>query len=716
MAIETIIKQVNEDAGTNGKSLEQTVKDACATCYTEPKVPEEEFLKVVQKYDPNFKPISDADERKRRAALTKEAREKVQAYVLHHGTSDALGVKVPEGKRIARHHYILLRGKSLEEKQKLVDILLGGDKRAVGDLIYGFLTARKEELYALREKSDEELLKTFFEHKDTIDLIAELQKVIPECEFATPEQEKLVNEMRDQMASFAGLANHIDLIASPYYAKFPCEKLNMKPENSALLRAELGGLSTAYGEKRDKHTEGPAADLGFAWSGVGIFRIQLRDWKIEKMVEEVGGDLETCIWADAFGNLKTRDDAGEELSEHKPIVVNIPGKGIKVLMIDSQNPMEGQPYEATGKDLQQYMERANDLARTALDKANPFFISKFTGSKQFDAMSAKQKEVDDLVKNLEHPLKDHPESAEKTMRAIAELGKACMEYLEYKKGQGLEIDKKNGLPIGRSENERNRIASAQKAMETFELLNFQFTCQVDPASAARALEQGKRRQDAQKAAEKAAKEKAEQEKAKKEAERKAQAEEKVLQEEDRCKSTPEEMKAFAEAYGEMPACKPSNAGDALPRMQNELKTLVGRMAMYGYKNEPIGENTQSTFLETMAKMVLFNYVLKERVANGQTGDNIEAGPVETSLVKFKYGSTVAKLKDSAEFKEVIGKITPARIEKFLKDSEAKSKDFEKIVRGALFQTKEIAPAKQADQPQAQAQKEKEVSKGNGIVK
>ena len=115
-------------------------------------------------------------------------------------------------------------------------------------------------------------------------------------------------------------------------------------------------------------------------------------------------------------------------------------------------------------------------------------------------------------------------------------------------------------------------------------------------------------------------------------------------------------------------------------------------------------------------MVLFNYVLKERVANGQTGDNIEAGPVETSLVKFKYGSTVAKLKDSAEFKEVIGKITPARIEKFLKDSEAKSKDFEKIVRGALFQTKEIAPAKQADQPQAQAQKEKEVSKGNGIVK
>ena len=50
------------------------------------------------------------------------------------------------------------------------------------------------------------------------------------------------------------------------------------------------------------------------------------------------------------------------------------------------------------------------------------------------------------------------------------------------------------------------------------------------------------------------------------------------------------------------------------------------------------------------------------------------------------------------------------IEKFLKGNEAKSKDFEKMVRGALFQTKEITAAKQADQPQAQTQKEKEVLK------
>ena len=86
-------------------------------------------------------------------------------------------------------------------------------------------------------------------------------------------------------------------------------------------------------------------------------------------------------------------------------------------------------------------------------------------------------------------------------------------------------------------------------------------------------------------------------------------------------------------------------------------------------------------------------ILKERAANGQDADPITAGPVEKAL-NADIPGTISKLTNSETFKEAIGKVTPARIESFLKGNEARGKEFESIVLNTMFPAKVNAPENQ----------------------
>lgn len=134
----------------------------------------------------------------------------------------------------------------------------------------------------------------------------------------------------------------------------------------------------------------------------------------------------------------------------------------------------------------------------------------------------------------------------------------------------------------------------------------------------------------------------------------------------------------------MPACRPGTAGPAIERLQQEAPDAVDMLARFAGKNIGMKEGYANQARESMAKIVLFDYVLRERLVKGQNGDTVMAGTVETAL---NNGFTASYLAQSAEFREAIGKITPARLEAFLNDDESRNRKFDAVVQNVLAPVK-----------------------------
>ena len=123
-----------------------------------------------------------------------------------------------------------------------------------------------------------------------------------------------------------------------------------------------------------------------------------------------------------------------------------------------------------------------------------------------------------------------------------------------------------------------------------------------------------------------------------------------------------------------------------------------QLAKLAGKNFQIGPGYAANIRENMARVVLFDYVLRERAVNQQTGETISAGPVEQAM---NDGFTVGKLAKSPLFQDAIGKLTPARIEAFLNNNEARSPKFNEIVQNTLSPAKVNVADNQPVQQQLQ---------------
>ena len=693
MSREMIHKEVlkHEDQLRNGQITEETLRNNIReVCFVEPKVPEAAFLEVVRQYDPNFAPIPDGPERQKRAEITRKAQEGVLRQEFHIINPMHPGLKIPPEARPLRHHNILFRGGTLEEKQKMADLLYLGTKKDMGEYIYNRLGARKEELLSLLEMNDEQLVDQYFRYADDIELISELQVAMNECEF-TPEQAEDIQVLMNNMSRFTVLGNRVDLMSSPYYAKYPCEQIEMSAEKSALFEVDLANLAMGAGEVVSNSTNaeyigGPTDMLGRDYRGLQTFTLSAANIQVENYLNAFGVTFDTVSWAVPTGAISTDGLVLDKLFEQEPIFVNIPGVGVKALCNTSTNSRDCKVEEASDQVLSQYMQNRTKAVRTRAEDANPFFLSVFTGSSQYNAMLKHMKEAEKALQKLTYPLDMESDEVRKAVESIQKLEEAQKAYMKRKEDQGLERDKFGRL-VGRTENEINRLAVAREAETLAKTLRFQLGYQLDPASAQQRMEKGveaiKKQYEAEEKARKAEEMKRTAQ-AKKEAKPAAPA---TLTEEELSQSTKEQLNEFGKVYSTMQPCKGSDAGEALGKLQKELPMSVNLLAARAGMNKVLSESAQKDIRVVMAKLVLFNHALRERAANNDlNSENIIAGPVEKALNEGG-AEIINKFANSDGFAKAIGKVTPARIENFLKGNEARDKEFGELVLSALFPAK-----------------------------
>ena len=689
---------LNKEIGKYEKALqnneitaEQLMQDLRDVCFAEPKVDAKEFLDVVHQYDKNFAPIPEGAEVQKRTEIMKKAQEGVLKQAMHESV-DTSGLKLPDGQdQIARHHRIPLRDGTQAQKQEMLDLLTSGDKKAVGEYIYNRLGAHKEELLSLLDMNDEQLVENYFRYADDISLIAELQKWNDECEY-TPEQARDMQELFDNMGRFAGLPLRVDLVANPYYAKYPIESMKVPEDNLLEFDGMMANLAVGAGERvnntaEEEYLSGPTQMLGRDYYGVRIFMSSAASKQIEDYMVPFGKKPTEFLWADPKGTQLTYVDVPGNLLEGKLVFASIPGVGAKAFYNTATNPLDFKLEEAPNAVINRYMQTASQNAREQVEKANPFFLSVFSGSKEFNALEKYMKEAEKTQKALEgmtYPLDREDPRVQKAVEAIVALGKAHEAYMQRKEGQGLERDGKGRL-IGRTENEVKRLAAADKAEDMYKSLKFQMEYQLSPEST-----HGRMQKDA---ADLKAKRAAEDARIRNEAPKsKTVATEVInpLTEAEKSKSTKQEM-LDKSVYATMPPCKGSNAGEALGQLQKDVAGSVNMLAARAGANKEMSTSVQNDMRVHMAKLVLFDYVLRERAANNAdpTAENLVAGPLEQSLNQSKGATTEAinKLAKSDAFKEAIGKVTPARMEAFLNNKESRSKDFDKVVQSALSPAK-----------------------------
>jgi hypothetical protein len=704
MPLETIYTRVLAHSGDidSGKvTIESVLDDIYKVYFAKPKVPDSKFLDVCRKYDPNFAPISSKTEREARAALTERVREGFRAQTIHQYDNIDPRIQKQYGESILRHHRILFRGLTVEAQEQLAQMLASGDEKALGQYFAERVLSKKDELLSMLYMSDAELVDHFFQNKDLLDLVKEMQGY-RDLGY-TEEQQQSYQELFNHMSALENLAMRMDLVSSPYYANFPCERFEMDPDAAMSFYQDMIDVALNYGEsvgnadsrlsdgvqvEGNDGVAGPTYEFASGFNALRGMTMSVLDQNLLNFVRTYGADkTRDCVWAYENGRVGPYTKVMEALDRHQMIFVDIPGEGTKALHGVGDGFANRKPVEATPEEVRQHMLHVAEKGVKRVDEANPFFLAKFTGSAQYNQMAAQHKAVKEMVKELKFPLGEAEYQAAK--KAVEALQQSTDQYLGYKRGQKLQEDKGTGLLIGRSANERRRLAAAQDALKLAEMLDFLIQYQKDPADTSRYMQQ--------------------QEAARQEALRRPRVEPvpvskaEAYAEEELSKTTKEELQPKVEQYEKMPKCQPSDAGPAMNQLQNDLPGAVNQVIKFTGMTKKLGANTSAQIKESVARMLLFDYVLRERAANGEVG---KEGPVKAGVVEKALNDQLispSKLARSPEFDKAFGKFTPARAEAFLKGDESRTNAFDAVVLSVLSPVKANAMANQPAQPQAKTE-------------
>lgn len=688
--------QYNNDLRNGTIQKETILENIRNISFSEPKTPKAEVLKLLQKYDPEFAPVTSEEEIQRRRQLTQQAQEGIM-NLISNWMKPVNVVSSIDYSQVKRHHSLLLQECTTAEDQKSMEkMLYGTNKQARTDYYFERFSKMRRDLFAMLEMNDEQLLEHFFQHSTDLELAINLETILLECDFDKGQLEDL-QPFFDKQTELTVLKNRIDLISSPFYAEFPCERLNVSAAYAQLLKAEMDQLALQYGENVAVYgagagLSGPTSEMMQTYSNIQAFALGILENQVNEFLKPHGSDLMKAHFATISGKAQSNHEVLDNLQKDGLVFFSVPGKAVTALYNASTNPRVCQPAEATPEVIKENLLRQASSSLNQINKANPFLLSVFTGSKQYDRMARQFKTVRQSLTNLEHPLS--PEAAEQQLEALMKLGASCNEYLEYKKAQGLE--EVDGVLQGRSDNERTRIAAAMEAKAVVDALTFQMQYYINPELAGVTIETAHQERQEQLEAKQR-----EQMRLRAEREQKLASQEKKeeLKEQDKSTASREEMYSWANGYKTMPACAHSDIGDALEKARQGMYSNAGMIAMIATRNQPIPESYANNARVSIARMVLFNCALRERQLNAGA-DPIVAGPIERQLGIEKF---VYKLAESEEFKKLIGDVTPARLEAFLKNHEEKMQKFDAVVLNAL------APEQSRNLAAQPTQKELEVS-------
>ena len=687
-------------------TFEQLLEESFNTCYGKPQVSEAAFLDMCRKADPNFAPIADKEERRARAALTEKARDAFREIIRRnfYTISPALRNEYQQqhSVQIPRHYLCFLQEYKTEEEQRAVlQVLDGNDQKAKANLLDKHLLSRKDEILGMLDLEGEALVESYKRNYTALTLLTELE-MCKGYEYTT-EQQQSYNELRDYMSLMLAVVNRMNLMASGYYANYPCERMDLSEDAVNTLFAIGGTVSRLGGESTGGETFkngearpiGPTYDFVTSFTALASVNAGLLEKRLEAFAKANGADAKSCIWASESGKVDEYNNAMRGLYEHELLFVNIPGVGLKVLHNAGQGFMNCVPKEASEQEIYERMCRVSENGVKRVDEANPFFLATFTGSSQFNRMAAQHKAVKKMMTDLTPPFNDD-KVYQDAKKALKDLRALTDEYLAYKKGQGLEPDKQTGLLIGRSANEKRRLAAAEDAIKLADALNLILQSQKEPQEAVKFVEQREAERQAQ------IKAKRDQERAMAAEARKNMPKAKVpFAQEELSKTSAEELEPIVEKYQKIPTCAPSDAGDGLYKLQRDIpNNIVRQVIKYAGLKTQYPEHIMNSCKVNVARIVLFDYMLWERQAySGNTnGDGkIVAGPVERAYNEHRISAE--KLVKTAEFDKIFGKFTPARFEKFLVDDESRKHKFDKAVLSLLAPVKENDGNQPAKQPQ-----------------
>ena len=215
MPLEVISKNVDDywkDIHSGNITIDQVLDTVYSACYGKPKVPESTFLKICRQGDPNFAPISSAEERQARAALTERVREGFREQIKHEFYAVSPEVMAEYQKQYGQHFprlffHFFRDCKTVEEQRELAQRLghTGGEE--MGKLFAERVLSKKDELLAMRRLSDAELVESYFKNKDLLDMVFEMQQY-KDLGY-TPEQQEAYKVLYNNMTALQGLTQRM---------------------------------------------------------------------------------------------------------------------------------------------------------------------------------------------------------------------------------------------------------------------------------------------------------------------------------------------------------------------------------------------------------------------------------------------------------------------------------------------------------------------------
>ena len=702
-SVNSYLETVSQQARSKNLTFEQLLEESFNTCYGTPQVSEAAFLELCRRVDPNFAPIASEEERRARAALTEKVRNAFREIMSRNFNKVSSELRneyrLQHSVQIPRHYFCFLNEcESVEEQREVLRVLDGNDQRAKANLLEKHLLSKKDEILGMLDLDGEALVESYARNFNLLLLATELQKC-SEYDY-TQEQKALFDELDDHMAILLTLIDRMDLMASGYYANYPCERMDLRYEHINELFGAGASLSKRAGESTGGETSasgetrpiGPTFDFVSSFTALASVNAGVLEKRLRDFVKDNGAkDAKSCIWTSESGKAGNYGDTMTGLYEQQLIFVNIPDVGLKALYNGGQGFMNCVPREATAQEIYDRMCRVSENGVKRVDEANPFFLAKFTGSAQFNRMAAQHKAVKEMMPLLKPPLDNLGENLYQNAKdALKDLREFTDTYLAYKKGQGLKEDERTGLLIGRSANEKRRLAAAEEAIKLADALGLMLQYQKEPQQAAKFVQQREEERQAQIRAKQVTFEK-------------EPPKPKIPFEPEELGKTPaEELNPIISRYQAIHTCEHSDAGQGLYKLQLEIPDSVTAVIRYTGLKTQIDEFRMNICKKNVAKIVLFDYMLRERQAHSEKIDgNIVAGPVERAYNNKSISAE--NLIQTPEFKEIFGKFTPARFETFLLNDESRRGVFDKAVQRLLVPVKANGMANQPAQPQAKVE-------------
>lgn len=651
------IPQPNDRVEDGPGRFRQAAEEFRQTYYGELTISPEQLIEVMQKYDPNFRVTQeDRDRAAERRARSERARDAVTDFEV--GRMETIAKLGISGG--LRHEQLFLDPtggpESEAHNQKWLAILNEPDPAKKAEAIYDYMmNVVKPTVHEAINMDADQLIDNYARLRNPLSLAMDV-KLVMEAGYAfTDQQIEELGKLQILMNEMPDLLDRVDIIASPYYESVPLERFRANMDDGMAFSREVADLEGAKGEK-------PIGPAGAMAEDLRVHLIHshygLRE-KVEYMISELGGDPRMICGLD--GKRLAGDDIADVMNRGEPVFAGIPGQGM--IPFTGKITDNGQVItQDEGAVARSMINSAQDMIRQAAG-ATPWWM--ITGSAQFKTMENNVSELSRLTRDMTFPPEGElAEQLENALRAVKESSRA---YLEYKAGRVdggvLPLDE-NGQLVGKNARETLRLRTAQEMERLSDQLSNLLWFGKEPKEAEAAMKQQLVDYDAEEAR------KAEERKAQEEREAQARAERmrlKMSPEEERSHTSKEDMIDKANIYKGQPRPERKYEGDPIPDTHRLLVNNVDYLAAFAALNQKIPESKQKIIFETMGNMVGYHLIQLDRAQNGGKE------PFEPSLLEqhlTKNGKIT--LGENPEFRNMIGKLTPKRIEQFLMGDEVRT--------------------------------------------